>query len=1782
MAGSITQGQLSEDIQLGGGGGGALNFDDKGSMESLDPAVDLSNGKSAIFGDAAPAATVLPTLDEVAPLNGDVSLEYLNHATPGSSTLDWGLRLITIPEGYRGRVLEFKIQYQNTYSSSSVNFIVGTGESGISSDNRYEKSLVPYKETTNNTGTELSFRFKPETREDVVYWGYHILQGEAGAFLKFDDATVTPDLREVQETAFIESEDSMVRLHTSNGYGSTNNKIRRFSSLIEKTGSAVTYLDTAADGASFLIEQRGIYHISYSDIFSGAEHFGISKNSTELTTEIFNIADNDRLNSSITETSGRGDAIAWSGQLEKGDIIRAHTGGTGDSANPERAQFTITKTGSVHAFPALKDQKIEIPTSEIKMSGTPVMGTGIELKTVKWPNISELSGSSLAVDNSTGTVITVKKDGVVDVSCSIGTGGTIYITKNSPERISGSQSSEVVFASSAPGVLELARVLSWSGKVIAGDQLRVWNNSLSTFSGSSFNVLHQEQEVSVAVNNIEPQYGEVDSMVRLSVGNGFGSTATKIRRFANVDDNLGSAITYTDSIIDGASFTANEDGVYHVSYSEESNAAFAQAGISLNASSLVSDINNLPSSERLTIETGDGGNARVHSGWSGYLKAGDIIRPQISSTMISGGLGVHFTITKEAKASIIGIDGRPVDAYQQRPDVIVEGVGNSGEVLVGEVTDVTFDMSRDSHGAWNGQKFTVPETGIYSFCGEVHLTGNVADAVGLFRDGIKDTVIAYDSVSKAYHSFNVEKEFKEGEEVSIRMAVGGTLSDADDTHHWISITKTGSLIRSIPLVDSTVDIPISHVRLEGTTGRGTGGESSTYQYQTLAQISGGAISVDSSNGTLFTILKGGIVSMSVTGTSIVADQWIEITLNDQLAGQQESTLARQRTDGTGADRSANCSFTRRLEKGDTLRVLGTSDPSIDDIRNIVELTHQETEVAVTLSNVAPQFEDVDSMIRLNGLADHGSSTLIQRFTNIAEIKGGAITYRDDAALGATFEVNEDGFYSISYTFQKATDSDNGISLNSTELSTNIASLINSSDALAQASEPNASRQNNVSWSGPLKAGDIVRAHGDGANVGPQPERCSFTISKAALPSIAEVNVTPFVDLDSAETSKTIINSVSLEGNDGRTNSLSIESIPFDGNGTGWVAGPDGSTPTSGNYYTVQNSSSVVSLLGSTEWSTTQSLDQFLYLNGVRYKLLSKEVGTTTHKFSYLSGLGEFSVGDKLALLQENSNANLQDNGEKHYINIVETYEETVEGSRSTVYAVEDNENIFSAKIQNNGTASLTSQSINFIDSITRNSVGHIQINYSSGFFSEVPSIVVTQANESNRRSAQVLISTIGHSIIRCFDTSDNSDEDLDFDILVQRQKSDYRDLQRQIVQLTDFPRINNSLTGSIDHNAGTATFLDLNNQVRFDLNNLAHNGDTLVVAEDDPANTRTKFNNTHSSDVVVHIHWGGDDVNNNGVPLRMWKNGATYAQGTAINSSTNNKAMHASMILKPGEYFTVGAKGTMFGSAGAAYLRVIAQAQELGKIGNVEQAENVFSARIANNGTASVVSESSPFIQSVTRSSIGAVDIVYTPGFFGAEPAVSITSEEGNRIAGIDGLTASQNSVRVLSRVHDGSAEDKDFTIQVMRQDSDYKNLAEVVVTLPESKTKYQTKILSANVTTTGAIAELTFTSLELGKTYEIIGQIAMLTTSGGGPTGVIREGGGTILAGYQFDGGGGTEAGCSAIATGSFVATDTLVLLDATGANASSILEGNGTKNDSGTWLQLREFPLHEQTSEW
>lgn len=139
------------------------------------------------------------------------------------------------------------------------------------------------------------------------------------------------------------------------------------------------------------------------------------------------------------------------------------------------------------------------------------------------------------------------------------------------------------------------------------------------------------------------------SEVWVSQGNGVGSDANNVvKRFTNIQNQQGSAITYTDSATAGASFTINEDGIYTMSLSIDADGA-QTFGITLNQSDLTVGSESTPQDELLAADTTSVANALAAPSATKILRKGDVIRViqnDNGGTRTDGARPDAFIITK--------------------------------------------------------------------------------------------------------------------------------------------------------------------------------------------------------------------------------------------------------------------------------------------------------------------------------------------------------------------------------------------------------------------------------------------------------------------------------------------------------------------------------------------------------------------------------------------------------------------------------------------------------------------------------------------------------------------------------------------------------------------------------------------------------------------------------------------------------------------------------------------------------------------------------------------------------------------------------------------------------------------------------------------------------------------------------------------------------------------------------------------------------------------------------
>ena len=299
----------------------------------------------------------------------------------GSSNLAWGIQVVVENIGAvlvvddvqisTNPFVSKDIQGENTFSAIISNNGTATitsqggldeqGNNAIASVNRSALGIVDITFNSNffseipsvvitqylNNGNRTYSSADPISSSSVT-----VTSNDFGGVQRDEDFSITitrqgSDYRQPSEHIVAynsrNAENSMIRLHTGNGHGSVNNKIRRFSTTVADLGNAITYADSATDGASFTINEDGVYNIVYTDSNNGTTaDLGISKNSTQLTTTITSITASDRL-AYVRAGANQQSSAVYVGSLNVGDIIRPHTSGTTNQG--VIVAFTISKIG---------------------------------------------------------------------------------------------------------------------------------------------------------------------------------------------------------------------------------------------------------------------------------------------------------------------------------------------------------------------------------------------------------------------------------------------------------------------------------------------------------------------------------------------------------------------------------------------------------------------------------------------------------------------------------------------------------------------------------------------------------------------------------------------------------------------------------------------------------------------------------------------------------------------------------------------------------------------------------------------------------------------------------------------------------------------------------------------------------------------------------------------------------------------------------------------------------------------------------------------------------------------------------------------------------------------------------------------------------------------------------------------------------------------------------------------------------------------------------------------
>ncbi|MCH9665435.1 MAG: hypothetical protein K0U41_06260 [Gammaproteobacteria bacterium] len=191
--------------------------------------------------------------------------------------------------------------------------------------------------------------------------------------------------------------------------------------------------------------------------------------------------------------------------------------------------------------------------------------------------------------------------------------------------------------------------------------------------------------------------------------------------------------------------------------------------------------------------------------------------------------------------------------------------------------------------------------------------------------------------------------------------------------------------------------------------------------------------------------------------------------------------------------------------------------------------------------------------------------------------------------------------------------------------------------------------------------------------------------------------------------------------------------------------------------------------------TPSAYERKIGINGVPVLDGSQEIGN-----GHVSGSLELDVGDYITVgLNTNSDTMVFSTGASiHNTAAVTTVSMSVAANNSDAYAFSASgvENNFSARIQNNGVASVLSNSSpeNIINGASFVSTGRVEISFKSGFFKEIPSIVVT-ADVVATADSSASVDNVTTSGCTVYTSADGVPANLNFNIFVSSQGSDRKD-----------------------------------------------------------------------------------------------------------------------------------------------------------------------------------------------------------------------------------------------------------------------------------------------------------------------------------------------------------------------------------------------------------------------
>lgn len=493
------------------------------------------------FEGAVPADFATLTgwsLNTSSPLHGDVDMKVTHATATTTYTIKQGS--ITVAPKYREKNLTIKVTAKS--SATAGNLVM---DAGCTTDTDLLNSeSLDFSSLTG--GNEAFASFDVPSTCTALSYTVRALPETGPPTSSIDDVSIYITGIDDVSSALVQELDYELSAGGNAGQTLTSGVTKIPFIPISTNGAAGTW-----NGDTFTALEDGVYNFKLNAYFTAVASRSI---------DIIINGNSKRIGEASSNSYHEGSS---SELLSAGDTVYFLMSGGGTLNNVSAVHWlSITKSGSLKQVSVNSNQKITIPTSEVRFEGTNARGT-VNTGVVYFPTTAKTKGPCLDFtslsSSANGTAVKMLCSGKLSVNTSIAiaAGATIGITKNS-SALTGFPTSpdELLITESDAGTGQYYSA-HWTGDISKDDVIRIQTSVVPT--SHALNNLHislQEQEIQVSVSNTLPQFSESDVVFKAN-GNTGQVVATGVAIPFTVS-------TDTASAWDGDEYTIPSDGVYSI------------------------------------------------------------------------------------------------------------------------------------------------------------------------------------------------------------------------------------------------------------------------------------------------------------------------------------------------------------------------------------------------------------------------------------------------------------------------------------------------------------------------------------------------------------------------------------------------------------------------------------------------------------------------------------------------------------------------------------------------------------------------------------------------------------------------------------------------------------------------------------------------------------------------------------------------------------------------------------------------------------------------------------------------------------------------------------------------------------------------------------------------------------------------------------------------------------------------------------------------------------------